>query len=285
MSDPATAPTEAARQKTARWGDLVPRLLSALVMVAIGGGAIWAGGLVFVALALVASGVMMWELSRITAGGAAGTEVAAQGSDISWLLGLLTAGVLALNLFLPSPWPAALLLLPTLVGLMAPRRDPWAFGLYSMVIVLTGLSLVLLRGVVGLEAVLCLVVTVIASDVAGYFAGRLLGGPKFWPRISPKKTWSGTIAGWIAAALVGFGFWAFGQGGAQLIWILPLIAFAGQLGDIAESAIKRRAGVKDASQLIPGHGGLMDRFDALAFVVILAMILQILVPFLPMTGA
>ena len=130
--------------------------------------------------------------------------------------------------------------------------------------------------------VLWLLLIVIASDVAGYFAGRILGGPKFWPRFSPKKTWSGTVAGWIGAALVGFGFWAAGLGSAHLLWASPLVALAGQMGDIAESAIKRRAGVKDSSNLIPGHGGFLDRFDALAFAAILTVVLHIVVPLFPL---
>src|SRR5690606_1989766 len=99
-----------------------------------------------------------------------------------------------------------------------------------------------------------LVFVVIATDVAGYFAGRAFGGPKFWPGVSPKKTWSGTAAGWMAAALVGAVFLSITTAGRDLIWISACVAFASQLGDIAESAVKRRMGVKDSSALILGHG-------------------------------
>lgn len=256
----------------ANWADLGPRVASAAVMVLVGGVAVIWGGWALAVLAVAVTGLMTWELARMTKG---------EGPDASVLLGFLAAGVLALNLWIPAPWPLALLLLPSLIGVMAPRRDSAVFAGYALVIVLTGLCLVLLRQSLGLTAVLCLLLVVIASDVAGYFAGRSLGGPKFWPRVSPKKTWSGTIAGWLAAALVGAGFWLAGQGGANLLWILPILAFAGQMGDIAESAIKRRAGVKDASNLIPGHGGLMDRFDALAFAAIAAAAIQPFQPFLP----
>jgi phosphatidate cytidylyltransferase len=114
---------------------------------------------------------------------------------------------------------------------------------------------------------------VLASDVAGYFAGRVLGGPKFWPHVSPKKTWSGTVAGWVLAALVGWAFMGPLGADAGLIGASVLLAFAGQMGDIAESAIKRRRGVKDSSDLIPGHGGVLDRFDALIAVVVLDFVL------------
>lgn len=249
---------------TGRWGDLAPRILSAIVMLAVGGGAVWAGGAVFALLAVACCGLMMWELARMTKG---------QGYDASVPLGLLAAAVLALNLFVPQPWAIPLLLLPVLAGALAPRRDTLVFAAAALAILATGWALVALRQGAGLVPVLWLLAVVVISDVAGYFAGRILGGPKFWPKVSPKKTWSGTVAGWIGAALVGAAFWVAGQGSAALVWVSPLVGFAGQMGDIAESAIKRRAGVKDSSALIPGHGGLMDRFDALSFAAILTAVL------------
>ena len=110
----------------------------------------------------------------------------------------------------------------------------------------------------GIFLVVWLICVVVATDVAGYFAGKAIGGKKFWPSISPKKTWAGILAGWAAAAVVG-GL----MGGEELAAISVFMSFASQLGDIAESAIKRRSGVKDSSNLIPGHGGLLDRFDGL----------------------
>ena len=88
-----------------------------------------------------------------------------------------------------------------------------------------------------------------ATDVAGYFAGRIIGGPKFWPAVSPKKTWSGTAAGWIAAAIVGLFFAPHLPGPTVLLSVV--LSFASQMGDAAESALKRRTGVKDSSNLIP----------------------------------
>ncbi|MCB2126299.1 MAG: phosphatidate cytidylyltransferase, partial [Rhodobacteraceae bacterium] len=86
----------------------------------------------------------------------------------------------------------------------------------------------------------------------------------------PKKTWSGTVAGWIAAACVA---WALlGWEPVMVLVVAPLLALASQMGDIAESAIKRRSGVKDSSNLIPGHGGLMDRFDGLLGAAILMLL-------------
>ena len=254
-----TEAPQAAQPAANRWSDLRPRILSALAMVVVGAVAIWHGGVFFAELAVLCTGLMMWELARITRG---------PGYDASILLGMLAAAVLALNVFVPLVWVVPLMVLPVLVGLIAPRRDAGVFVAYALVIMATGWALVALRHSGGLVPVMWLLAVVAASDVLGYFAGRTLGGPKFWPKVSPKKTWSGTIAGWLGAALVGAGFWAAGQGPLALIWVSPLVALAGQMGDIAESAIKRRAGVKDSSNLIPGHGGLMDRFDGLAFAAI-----------------
>jgi phosphatidate cytidylyltransferase len=101
---------------------------------------------------------------------------------------------------------------------------------------------------------------VILSDIGGYVAGRLIGGRKFWPSISPNKTWSGVFAGWLLATL--FGYILMLYGGAS--WTVPVcisVVIGSQLGDIAESWVKRRVDVKDSSNLIPGHGGVLDRFD------------------------
>ncbi len=117
---------------------------------------------------------------------------------------------------------------------------------------------------------LWVVCVVVATDVAGYIAGRALGGPKFWPAISPKKTWSGTVAGWLAAAVMGAIFGITLGAGAGLVLLSVVLSVAGQAGDVWESWIKRRVGVKDSSNLIPGHGGVLDRFDAMLGATLLA---------------
>lgn len=259
----------------ARWTDLGPRIVTALVLAAAAGTAIVAGGVALAALAVVAGGVLTWELAHMTRG--------QEGPDLSIPLALLASLVLALILFLPGArWPVALLLAPALSGVLTPRREGALFAAASFVIMLATVALVMLREVPGLAGLLAVVLAVIACDVAGYFAGRALGGPKLWPRVSPNKTWSGTVAGWLAAFVIGLGFWLAGAGGVALLWLLPLIALASQAGDIAESALKRRMGVKDSSALLPGHGGLMDRFDGLSFALILALGLA---PFLPVAAA
>jgi len=134
---------------------------------------------------------------------------------------------------------------------------------FAFVIALAGISLISVRGNLGFGWILWLICVVVVTDVAGYFAGKMLGGPKLWPRVSPKKTWSGTLAGWVGAGVVGALFSTLAGAGTALILISVLMSMTSQAGDIAESALKRRTGVKDSSALIPGHGGVMDRFDGM----------------------
>ena len=123
------------------------------------------------------------------------------------------------------------------------------------------------RGVEGLETVLALFAIIWAADSFAYFGGKLIGGPKVAEGLSPKKTWSGIITGVIAGAAAGAGCGTLFQTAPDLrvAWfaIGALIAFTGLMGDLIESFLKRRFGVKDASRLIPGHGGVLDRIDGL----------------------
>lgn len=238
------------------WTDLRARVLSALVMVVIGAGAIWAGGLALAALGVVVTGLMIWELARMVIPDNSAKHVAA---------GALGAVFMALA-FWPGGLPSFLLFLavPALLASEGRKLRLWV-PLYAYGLQMAVWYLVMLRGADGgLFAIIWVVLVIVASDVMGYFAGRTMGGPKFWPRVSPKKTWSGTIAGWVGAGLIGWALVVFDGAPAILILMSILTAFAGQMGDIAESAIKRATGIKDSSNLIPGHGGLLDRFDALA---------------------
>jgi phosphatidate cytidylyltransferase len=258
-----------------RWADLRPRVLSAIVMVAVGAVEIWLGGMAFAALVIVVTGLMVWELAQMTAPARRRTPIT---------LAFAAGAALAAAVVLRGELSVLFLALPSLFLALTPRRDRRISAGYALAIMVAGFGLIELRETGGTAAILWIVLVVVASDVLGYFAGRILGGPKFWPAISPKKTWSGTAAGWIGAALVGLGFWAAGQGGAILILLSPLVAFAGQMGDIAESWIKRRAGVKDSSHLIPGHGGVLDRFDALIGAVCLVMVISLIQPLAPLVG-
>lgn len=124
----------------------------------------------------------------------------------------------------------------------------------------------------GLVLLLWVFVVVWSTDIGAYFTGRSIGGPKLAPAISPGKTWAGFYGGIFAATVFG-GAWAFLSGLPLVLLLLaPLFAVAAQAGDLFESWMKRRAGVKDSGSLLPGHGGVFDRVDGLLPVAILTAV-------------
>lgn len=256
--------------KQGRWGDLPKRMLSAIIMLGVGAVDVWFGGVSFAILVLLLIGVMVWELVRMMDPNA---------PWVPYALGIFATVALYAVVAMPvqAPiWPLVLAL-PALACACFVRHRKVAV-VYAFAIMLAGYTLIDLREYGGRPVILWLVALVVASDVMGYFVGRSMGGPKFWPRISPNKTWSGTVAGWVGAVLVGLIFVILQNEPWQLVLLSPVVALAGQLGDIAESWIKRRAGVKDSSRLIPGHGGVLDRFDALIGAVVAIMLLSLLFP-------
>lgn len=266
--DPAPAPS-------GKWADLRTRILSAIVMVAVGAVEIWLGGMAFAVLVVVLTGVMIWELATMTA-------PARRRSPVTLAVG--AAAALLAALLLKTDVAALFLAIPSVALILTPRRDRRLAGGYALAIMLAGYGLVDLRQTGGSGAILWLVAVVVASDVLGYFVGRMVGGPKFWPAISPKKTWSGTVAGWVGAALVGVAVVLSTGASWLLVPVSALVAFAGQMGDIAESWVKRRTGVKDASNLIPGHGGVLDRFDALIGAMMFLLVLGLFTPVTALFG-
>ena len=250
-----------------RWADLNVRMASAAVMIALGVFEVYEGGIFFLIGVLLLVAAMIWEVAELTA-------------DTRRRFSVGLGGLAALCLFawtqVPSPLGAVLLALPSLGLLITRRGDRRLMAIYALAVMVAATGFLTLRGQ-GAGVFVWLVLVVVASDVLGYFAGRLIGGPKFWPRISPKKTWSGTVAGWIGATCVGAVFVWYGFPVGVLI-LSPLVAFAGQIGDIAESWLKRRAGVKDSSSLIPGHGGVLDRFDALIGATLAVQVLTLFLP-------
>lgn len=143
--------------------------------------------------------------------------------------------------------------------------------------ILPGLSLVTLRGddATGLLAILFVFAVVWTTDIAAYFVGRTVGGPKLWPAVSPKKTWSGAIGGLVCAVVAGgLVAWAGGVPRvAPLLAVAAVLSIASEAGDLFESALKRRFQVKDSGTVIPGHGGIMDRVDGLIFASCVAVVI------------
>ncbi|RFP89380.1 phosphatidate cytidylyltransferase [Rhodobacteraceae bacterium 63075] len=256
------------------WGDLGPRVLSAAVMIVVAGLAIWQGGPWFLGFLGVVAGVMAWECARL--GGAAPGVLRDMALPLAALALFLAAHVVGV------PYGIVVLSLVSVGVFALSTRLRKRVAFYAFFTLVAAFALYVVRTTFGLETLLWLVGVVIVSDVLGYFAGRLIGGPKFWPKVSPKKTWSGTVAGWVGAAFLGLLVAQAVTGAFKPDWPLPvwlfsaLLAFAAQIGDIVESALKRQSGLKDSSELIPGHGGVLDRFDGmvgatLAFFVIWAV--------------
>ena len=253
-----------------QWADLRPRLVSGGLAAAIGIAAMWYGGLVFHVLIAAICGTMVWELARMVGAGARSVQ-----------LGALSGFILLIAVELPAGFALPLIMLPAMLGVAFVQQFRLTYALYTAAILIAGFGLVMLRDDFGFGWMAWLALVVIATDILGYFAGKFIGGPKFWPRVSPKKTWSGTVAGWIGAALVGALFVWYGQSGPELIGISIAISMAGQLGDVAESALKRRMGVKDSSNIIPGHGGMFDRFDAMLGAAIFLLLVEQIIDFPP----
>ena len=160
------------------------------------------------------------------------------------------------------------------VALLSSERRPWAaVGIGYALAASIGSSAVRLDPLWGFAALMLVLLVVWATDIGGYFAGRLIGGPKLWPQVSPKKTWAGASGGFAASLGVAAGFAAFDLGKILPMLLLgAVLSIASQLGDLFESAVKRRFGVKDSSRIIPGHGGLMDRLDGFVAAILLAAI-------------
>ncbi len=253
-----------------KWDDLVQRLASGGLAAGIGLWAMWMGGHPFHILVAVISGIMIWELVRMIGAGSKAVP-----------LGILGGVAFLVLVTFPIEYVLPLVFLPTLVGVGLMEKHRATYALYSAAIIVAGLGLVLLRDDFGFGWMMWLALVVIASDILGYFAGRFIGGPKFWPKVSPKKTWSGTLAGWLGAALVAVFFIWRGASGYELIAISIAIAIAGQLGDVAESALKRRMGVKDSSNILPGHGGMFDRFDSMLGASIFLLLVEQIIDFPP----
>jgi len=252
--------TEKSTTPQNQWDDLQVRLVSGAAMLSVGLVAIYLGGAGFELLVTFGSGLMVWELvrmcddSRLDQAAILAVLASAIGAAQQNLLGLT---VVALFFVVPA------------LGMLMLSQRKLQFGLYSALIGVATFALIQFRNDFGADWIIWILMVIVASDTLGYLVGRSVGGPKFWPKVSPKKTWSGTIAGWVGAALVGliFAFWT--NAGSGLVLASIVSAFAGQMGDIAESALKRNVGVKDSSGMIPGHGGLLDRFDALLGAVLL----------------
>ena len=249
------------------FNDLLTRTVTGVALAVVGLGSVWLGGGWFAALVAVSLGAMLWELARLVG----------HSHIMPAVLGL--SGALFINAVMFVPWrPEGLLLayVPVVLGLIGLRRMRLAWAAMALAVIAACHVALVLREGGGVVWILWLLLTVVVTDVCGYFAGRAIGGRKFWPSISPKKTWAGVLAGWLGAGVVGAAFMPLTNTGEGLILVSVALSFASQMGDIGESALKRRAGVKDSSNLLPGHGGLLDRLDGVVGALVVTGIVALL---------
>ncbi len=268
--------------------NLATRVLFAVVAIPVVGAAIWLGGAALATLLAVASALAAWECCRLAAaagyapftGGvvviAALTPLAVHG----YLTGAFTPPVLAFS---------AMIVLASLVGSLfrrAPGARPLGAAAVSVFAVLYTAGMLSFAYAlryhdyaIGARAGTALLfyplIIAWSTDIAAYFAGRALGRRKLMPSVSPAKTVEGAIGGLVAAMLVSWSYmhWvlvpnaSLAMAPAVALLVGAALSVAAQVGDLAESLLKREAGVKDSSRIIPGHGGMLDRIDSLLFVV------------------
>ena len=247
--------------------NLIRRVVAALVLapvavaIAYAGGWLWTTLVTLAAIGLYVEWLMIVGVARETRVVTSGA-VALAISGLCLALGRIDASLLALTLGLAA------------VALLSPGRRTWiATGFAYAAAAQIASVLVRLDQVWGFVALILVLLVVWVTDIGGYFAGRGIGGPKLWPRVSPKKTWAGAVGGFVASLVIAAGFAAFGLGKTGPLLLLgAVLSIASQLGDLFESAVKRRFGVKDSSHIIPGHGGLMDRLDGFVAAIVLAAV-------------
>jgi phosphatidate cytidylyltransferase len=262
--------------------EMMTRLVSAIVMAALALGSVLVSVWTFVALVIAAGVTVSWEWGRL---------VRKAGFDA--IAGIQSAAVasvaVAVALSRPGLALSAAILALVGTGFLAVSSATVGWSLLGIAYsVLPAWSMVWLRSdpTLGATALLYLLLVAWTTDTASYGGGRLIGGPKLAPRISPQKTWSGLLAGILAPALVGYALGLFLQDTSawRLALVSIVIAAACQAGDLGESAVKRRFGTKDMSNLIPGHGGLLDRIDGLLIAAIAAALIALRDPANPGRG-
>ncbi len=237
------------------FGDLGVRVLSSLVMAAVGLTSLWVGGLLLAGVLAIAVAVIAWEVTAM--------HWSDEDGRVIGLFGGILPGLALLSVLLSAPWWVGGILILASLALVVSRPSP-VVVLGALVLILIGFwGLATIRSACGATLAFFVVLVAIATDTGGYALGRAIGGPKLWPRVSPNKTWSGVVGGWGLALIVGMVFWATGLIGVIAFPLAMALSVVSQAGDLAESAMKRRVGAKDGSHLVPGHGGLVDRFDGL----------------------
>ncbi|MDA8914314.1 phosphatidate cytidylyltransferase [Amylibacter sp.] len=235
--------------------ELFIRTISSIIMIFIATLLIGAGGIVFEVSLVLLSIFFVWEILGF-------------GDETKYyrkLLAFSFAILFAIYLWLDPLISFIIVFVFLLFYKFIVKPNNFNKRAVYLIIILFSLgAMSSLRTDIGLIQTLWVISCVVASDVGGYFFGRSFGGPKLWSKISPKKTWSGILGGWFLAFLLTYLFvYCFNQITHIYLYWSVFIAISSQVGDLYESALKRSAGIKDSSNLIPGHGGFLDRFDGM----------------------
>lgn len=271
MSAPGEPGAETPAGRRNLWADLRPRLLSAAVLVAITVTALYVGSYLFAAVvgAVFAGAYREWE-TMVTRAPLKRTGMV--------LIVLVALSALAFPAF-GIIGSACVIVVACGIAIGFGGEGVWWRSLGVVYFGLVILAALLMRGsgVSGILAGIYLGIVVWLTDSAAFFTGRQIGGEKLAPDISPSKTWSGALGGLALGTTCGLVVWLLVTDSPWWIGLLfsVVISILGQLGDLSESAIKRHFRIKDSGDIIPGHGGLMDRLDSLTFGVLFVLIVGI----------
>jgi phosphatidate cytidylyltransferase len=253
--------------KTSQWSDLATRTIVGVVLAALAFTCVLFGGWPFRLLVVLAGALILLEWYEMTHVAPLALRVV----GVALFLGICVASIWNSDFTQGSVMVTAVLSAAVMIlSYLTKQRGLYWGGLGFAYAMLPCVALLYLRDVPtrGSTIVLWVIALVVATDTGAYFSGRIIGGPKLLPSVSPKKTWAGLLGGMSCAGLVGFAFAHYTQiyNPILIAGLSALLAIVSQGGDLTESALKRAFNVKDSGHILPGHGGVMDRLDGLAFV-------------------
>ncbi|WDR05902.1 phosphatidate cytidylyltransferase [Devosia rhodophyticola] len=272
MSQPEEPVAQTQTERRNIWADLRPRLLSALVLVILTVGALYFGSYLFALVvgAVFAGAYREWETMVTRA------PLSSVGMVLIGLVGLSALAFPAFGIV----GVATVIAVAAGIAVAFGGEGVWwrASGLAFFGLVIMAVLAMRGTGTAGMFAGIYLGIVVWTTDSAAFFTGRQIGGEKLAPDISPSKTWSGALGGLALGTTCGTIAWILISPSAWWVGLLlsAIISLLGQLGDLSESAIKRHFRIKDSGDIIPGHGGLMDRLDSLTFGVLFVFVLGLI---------
>jgi phosphatidate cytidylyltransferase len=268
----ASGPSGEAPPRSVSWADLGPRVLSSIVLIAIIATGLYYGGYVWAGLAAIVFAITYREWEQMV--------TLRPIAPLGWVLG----GLLAIaSLAYPAFGPAGTLAVAAVAVVLSFFGDRpvivWRVGGIAFFAVVL-IAVQELRGTVpaGIIAGWYLGIVIASNDTGAYFVGRFIGGAKLAPMISPAKTVSGAVGGWLIGTITGTIYWMIFTPSPWWLGLVfsAVIGVVGQVGDLLESAIKRLFRIKDSGDIIPGHGGFMDRLDSVTFGLILLVLIGLL---------